>query len=74
MRRDQTRIRPTTKRTLRAFGGRRLVIEGFGQRSPAFVAIVAGKGAPIGAWLPPAELRRLIEAARRILKWPRNRR
>lgn len=63
-----TKIRPSTKRTLRALGGRRIVIEGFGRRAPAFVAIAAGGGEPIGAWLPPAELRQLVAAARRILK------
>ena len=61
-------VRPSSRSTLRAWGGRRLVIEGFGRRAPAFVAIVAGGAAPIGAWLPPAELRRLVAAARRILR------
>lgn len=62
------KVRPSTRRTLRAFGGRRIVIEGFGRRAPAFVAIAAGGAAPIGAWLSPAELRRFVETARRILK------
>lgn len=62
------KIRPTTRRTLRALGGRRIVVEGFGRRAPTFVAIAAGGDAPIGAWLSPAELRRFVEAARRILK------
>jgi hypothetical protein len=68
MKRDERKVRPTTKRTLRALGGRRIVIEGFGRRSPAFMAIAAGADAPIGAWLSPTELRRLVEAVRRILK------
>lgn len=65
-----TKVRPTTRRTLRALGGRRIVIEGFGRQSPAFVAIadVTGGDLPVGAWISPAELRRLVDAARRILK------
>jgi hypothetical protein len=62
------KIRPTTRRTLRALGGRRIVVEGFGRRAPTFVAIAAGGDVPIGAWLSPAELRRFVETARRILK------
>jgi len=62
------KIRPSTRRTLRALGGRRVVIEGFGRRVPAFVAIAAGNDIPIGAWLSPAELRRFIDAAKKILK------
>lgn len=65
---DALKVRPTTRRTLRALGGRRVVVEGFGRTSPAFVAITGGGDAPIGAWLSPRELRRLVEAARRILK------
>lgn len=61
-------VRPKTRRVLRALGGRRIVIEGFGRRAPTFVAIAAGKDAPIGAWLSPAELRRFIATARRILR------
>lgn len=62
------KIRPTTRRTLRALGGRRVVVEGFGRRSPAFVAITGGGDAPIGAWLSPTELRRFVDVARRILR------
>ena len=62
------KIRPKTRRTLRALAGRRIVVEGFGRRSPTFVAITGGSEAPIGAWLSPGELRRLVEAARRILR------
>jgi len=62
------KIRPTTRRTLRALGGRRVVVEGFGRRAPAFVAISGGSDVPVGAWLSPNELRRLVEAARRILR------
>ena len=61
-------VRPKTRRTFRALGGRRVVVEGFGRRAPTFVAIVGGNEAPIGAWLSPAALRKLVEAARRILK------
>ena len=68
MKRGEAKIRPTTRRTLRALGGRRVVVEGFGRRSPTFVAIAGGSDVPVGAWLSPTELRRFIEAARRILK------
>ena len=61
-------VRPTTRRTLRALGGKRIVVEGFGRKSPAFVAIAGGSDASSGAWLSPRELRRLVETARRILK------
>lgn len=61
-------IRPKTRRTLRALGGRRIVIEGFGRRAPTFVAIVGSSDVPVGAWLSPAELRRFIATARRILR------
>jgi hypothetical protein len=63
-----TSIRPTIRRTLRARGGRRFVIEGFGRRAPVFVAITGGGLVPASAWLSPTELRRLIDAARRILR------
>ena len=62
------KLRPSARRTLRALGGRRVVIEGFGRRSPAFVTITGGSDVPVGAWLSPTELRRFIETARRILK------
>lgn len=68
MKKTATKVRPTTRRTLRALAGRRVVVEGFGRRSPTFVAIAGGSEAPIGAWLSPAALRRLVVAARRILK------
>lgn len=68
MKRSEAKVRPTTRRTLRALGGRRIVVEGFGRRSPAFVAITGGSDVPVGAWLSPAELRRLVDVARRILK------
>jgi hypothetical protein len=61
------KIRPTVRRTLRALSGRRIVVEGFGRRSPTYVAITGGDR-PEGAWLSPAELRRLVETGRRILK------
>jgi hypothetical protein len=62
------KIRPTTKRTLQGLGGRRVLLEGFGRQAPAFIAITAGSSPPIGAWLSPAELRRFVEAAKRILQ------
>lgn len=61
-------IRPTTRRALRARDGRRFVIEGYGRRSPVFVAITGGGLVPASAWLSPTELRRLIDTARRILR------
>lgn len=63
-----SKVRPTTRRTLHALGGRRVMIEGFGKRSPTLVVIGGNGEAPAGAWLSPAALRRLIEVARRILK------
>lgn len=68
MKRGSAKVRPTTRRTLRALGGRRIVIQGFGRRAPTFVAIAGGSDVPVGAWLSPAELRRFIDTARRILK------
>lgn len=62
------KVRPKTRRTLRALNGRRVVVEGFGRRSPTFVAIAGGSEAPIGAWLSPSALRLLVEAARKILR------
>ncbi len=62
------KVRPTMRRTFRALGGRRIVIEGFGRGSPTFVVIAGSREAPAGAWLMPAELRRFVEVARRILK------
>ena len=44
------------------------MLQGFGRRAPAFIAIAANDTAPIGAWLSPTELRRLVEAARKILR------
>lgn len=63
-----SKIRPTTRRTLLALGGRRIVIEGFGSNSPIFLAIGGNGEAPAGAWLSPAVLRHFIEVAIRILK------
>lgn len=68
MKKTVGKLRPSTRRTLRALGGRRIVIEGFGRRSPAFVTITGGSDVPVGAWISPTELRRLVETARRILK------
>ena len=61
--------RARVKATLRAYGGRRVVIEGFGDRHPrTFIAVAGGGDRPEGAWLSAAELRRLADAAKRILK------
>jgi hypothetical protein len=62
------KVRPTTRRTLRALGGRRIVVEGFGRNAPAFVAIAGGGAVPVGAWLTRTALRRFVETAKRILK------
>lgn len=68
MKRGAAKVHPTTRRTLRALGGRRIVIKGFGRDAPAFVSITGSSDIPVGAWLSPAELRRFVDAARRILK------
>ncbi len=68
MREAAAKVRPKTRRTLRALGGRRVVVEGFGRQSPTFVAIAGSADVPVGAWLSPGELRRLVDVARRILK------
>ena len=62
------KVRPTSRRTLRALGGRRVVIEGFGKDSPTLLAISGNDTPAAGVWLSPAELRRFIEVARKILK------
>ena len=68
MRSAAPKIRPKTRRTLRALGGRRIVIEGFGRRAPTFVSIAGCSDVPVGAWISPTELRRLVDAGRKILK------
>lgn len=68
MKRGEAKVRPTTRRTLRALAGRRIVVEGFGRSAPTFVAIAGGSDVPIGAWISPSELRRFVAAARRILR------
>lgn len=62
------KIKPRVRATLRALGGRRIVVEGFGRDAPAFVVVAGGGGCPEGAWLSPRELRRLVDTARKILK------
>lgn len=62
------KVRAKTRRTIRALGGRRIVIESFGRRAPMFMAISGGSDAPIGAWLSPVTLRKLVEAGKRILR------
>jgi hypothetical protein len=68
MKRAAMKVRPSTRRTLRALGGRRVMIEGFGRHSPTLVVIAGSGEAPAGVWLSPAALRRFVDAARRILK------
>jgi hypothetical protein len=68
VKRGEAKVRPTTRRTLRAHAGRRIVVEGFGRGAPTFVAIAGGSDVPVGAWISPTELRRFVAAARRILK------
>ena len=67
MKDDTKRVRPKVRRTLRALAGRRVVVEGFGGRSPTLVAIAGGDEVPQGAWLSPGELRRLAAVAKKIL-------
>jgi hypothetical protein len=62
------KIRPRVRTTLRALDGRRIIIEGFGRRAPAFVAVTGGGGAPSAAWLSPTALRHLATAIRKIRK------
>ena len=61
-------VRPKSRRTLRALGGRRIVLESFGRRAPTFVAISGGSDVPVGAWLSPSALRQLVATAKRILR------
>ena len=68
MKRTSAKVRPTTRRTFRALGGRRVVIEGFGPSCGTLLAISGGSDVPVCAWLSPGELRRFVEAARRILR------
>ncbi len=60
-------IKPRVKVVVRGLAKRRVVIEGFGRRAPVFLA-VAGGDLPQGVWLSPRALRRLVEAAMKILK------
>ena len=62
------KVRPKSRRTLRALGGRRIVVESFGRRAPTFVAISGGSDVPVGAWLSPSALRQLVATAKRILR------
>lgn len=65
--RGDAKVSPQIRRTFRALAGRRLVIEGFGPRSPVLVAITGGE-VPSAAWLSLAELRRLVAVGRKILR------
>jgi hypothetical protein len=64
---EPPKIRPTSKHTLRALGGRRVILESFGPRAPVFFAIAAGRTQPVGAWLSQTELHHLVAALRKIL-------
>jgi len=69
MKRSTAKVRPFKRRTLRALGGRRIMVQNFGKKSPTFIAITAGGDQPsIHAWISPSELRRFVDAARRILR------
>ena len=68
MKKTVAKVRPKSRRTLRALGGRRIVVESFGRGAPTFVAISGGSDVPVGAWLSPTVLRQLVATARRILR------
>jgi hypothetical protein len=68
VRRPESPLRPKMRRSIRARGGRHVAIEGFGRTSPAYLTIGGASDVPVGAWLSPNELRRLIEAAKKILR------
>jgi hypothetical protein len=65
---DLRDVRPSSRRTLRALGGRRIVIENYGKHAPTFIAIAGSSDVPVGAWLSRSELRRFVETAKKILK------
>lgn len=62
------KVKARVRTTLRALDGRRVVIEGYGRRAPAFIAVAGGGYAPSAAWLSPAALRHLATAIRKIRK------
>jgi len=66
--RPEAPLRPKVRRSIRARGGRHVTIEGFGRNSPAYLTIGGASDVPVGAWLSPKELRRFIEAAKKILR------
>ena len=66
MKRPVGNVRPKRRRTLRALGGRRIVVESFGAR--AFVSIAGSSDVPVGAWISARELHRLVDFARRSPK------
>lgn len=68
MNRRKSELRPKTRRSLRGLAGRHIVLEGFGRRAPAYITIGGASDVPVGAWISPNELRKLIEAARKILR------
>ena len=68
MKRPKSQLRPKTRRSLRGLAGRHIAIEGFGRRAPAYITIGGASDVPVGAWISPTELRKLIEAARKILR------
>lgn len=61
------KLRPRVRRTLRAASGRKIVIENFQRGGVSLVGIMDGHGWS-AAWLRPAQLRKLAEAARKILR------
>ena len=64
-----SKTRPKSRLTLRGLGGRHVIMEGFGgHTTPVFLAIAGSSDVPVGAWLSRRELRRLVEAGRKMLK------
>jgi hypothetical protein len=46
-----------------------VILEGFGgHTTPVFIAIAGSSDIPVGAWLSRRELRRLVEAGKKLLK------
>ena len=64
---SNAKLRPRVRRTLRAASGRKIVIENFQRGGVSLVGILDGHGWS-AAWLRPAQLRQLVETARRILR------
>lgn len=61
------KFKPRVKRKIRGLAGRKIVFEGFGRRAPSYLAIGTGRDSA-SAWISPAELRRLVAAAKEALR------